>query len=123
VQRRAAAGQQGAYRKFSSSSRHVVCWRAAVHFLRGTMPTGRVKWFSADKGFGFIIPDDGAKEVFVHWSNIRGAGFRSLDQGVRVEFTIGQTPKGPQAENVTAVDHAFAEAPVNALTHRGLNDR
>src|SRR4051812_12022990 len=68
------------------------------------MATGRVKWFNAEKGFGFITPDDGSKDVFVHFSAIRGSGFRSLDEGARVQFEIGQGAKGPQAQDVTRTD-------------------
>lgn len=68
------------------------------------MPTGTVKWFDAGKGFGFISPDGGGKDVFVHFSAIQGSGYRSLDEGARVDFNIGQGPKGPQAENVTRID-------------------
>ena len=64
------------------------------------MPQGTVKWFNAEKGFGFIAQDDGGADVFVHYSAIETSGYRSLDEGQRVEFEITQGPKGPQAENV-----------------------
>ena len=63
--------------------------------------TGTVKWFNAEKGYGFITPEDGGKDCFVHHSAIQGQGFKTLDEGERVEFDIGQGQKGPQAENVT----------------------
>jgi CspA family cold shock protein len=67
------------------------------------MAQGTVKWFNGDKGFGFIAPDGGAPDVFVHFSEIQGSGYRSLDEDQRVEFTVEQGAKGPQAVRVTAI--------------------
>jgi CspA family cold shock protein len=67
------------------------------------MATGTVKWFNADKGFGFIAPDDGTADVFVHFSAIASSGYRSLDENQKVEFETTQGQKGPQAENVRPV--------------------
>ena len=61
---------------------------------------GTVKWFNATKGYGFIAPDDGTKDVFVHHSAIQMEGYASLDENERVEFTVEQSPKGPQATSV-----------------------
>jgi CspA family cold shock protein len=66
--------------------------------------TGTVERFMDEKGFGFIKPDAGGKDVFVHHSAIEGTGFKSLAQGARVEFDLVQDPKGPRAENVRAID-------------------
>ena len=67
------------------------------------MTTGTVKWFNAEKGFGFISPDDGSADVFAHFSAISGSGYKSLDENQKVEFDVTQGPKGPQAENVHAI--------------------
>jgi CspA family cold shock protein len=64
------------------------------------MAEGTVKWFNADKGYGFIAPDDGGADVFVHFSAIQSDGYRSLQENQRVEFSIGQGQRGPQAEQV-----------------------
>lgn len=67
------------------------------------MTTGTVKWFNADKGFGFITPEDGSKDVFAHFSAINAGGFRSLEENQHVEFETQDGPKGLQAANVTKI--------------------
>lgn len=67
------------------------------------MPTGKVKWFNDSKGFGFITPDDGGNDLFVHHTNIASQGFRSLREDQAVQYDEGQGPKGPQATNVRAL--------------------
>ena len=64
------------------------------------MATGNVKWFNESKGFGFITPEDGSKDVFVHFSAIASEGFRTLAEGQQVTFEVEDGPKGPQATNV-----------------------
>ncbi|NUT35270.1 MAG: cold-shock protein [Hamadaea sp.] len=67
------------------------------------MPTGTVKWFNAEKGFGFIEQDGGGPDLFVHYSAIATSGYRSLDEGQKVQFDVKQGQKGPQADNVTTI--------------------
>jgi CspA family cold shock protein len=64
------------------------------------MAQGTVKWFNAEKGYGFIAPDDGSADVFVHYSAIQSSGYRTLDEEQRVEFEVTQGQKGPQADQV-----------------------
>ena len=66
------------------------------------MATGTGKWFNEAKGFGFITPDDGGKDVFVHFSSIEGSGFKTLTEGQAVSFNVEDSPKGPQATRVSA---------------------
>ena len=67
------------------------------------MATGTVKWFNAEKGFGFISPEVGSADVFAHYSAIATSGYRSLDENQKVEFEVAQGPKGPQAENIRPI--------------------
>jgi len=67
------------------------------------MPTGTVKWFSDEKGFGFITPDEGSKDLFVHHTSIEADGYRSLAEGSRVEYESEQGDKGPKAINVRSI--------------------
>jgi len=85
---------------FSARARH----GAAAQQNEGKiMAQGTVKWFNAEKGFGFIAQDGGGDDVFVHFSAIQTQGYKSLDENQRVEFDVTPGPKGPQAENVRAV--------------------
>jgi len=65
------------------------------------LPQGKVKWFDEAKGYGFIVPNEGGKEVFVHYSTIQGNGFKTLKEGDTVSYELTEGPKGPQATNVT----------------------
>ena len=67
------------------------------------MPEGVVKWFNGEKGYGFITPDDGSKDLFVHFSGIQGSGYKNLEEGQRVSYEASQGQKGPQAINVTVL--------------------
>jgi cold shock protein len=67
------------------------------------MAIGTVKWFNAEKGFGFIAPEDGSADVFAHYSAINSGGFRSLEENQRVEFETQQGPKGLQAANIRVI--------------------
>ncbi|MGC9666373.1 cold-shock protein [Planosporangium sp. 12N6] len=67
------------------------------------MAVGTVKWFNAEKGFGFIAPDEGGDDIFAHFSAIQSNGFRTLEENQRVEFEVGQGRKGPQAENIRVI--------------------
>jgi cold shock protein len=68
-----------------------------------TTQTGTVKWFNADKGFGFITPDDGGKDLFAHFSQIQDSGYKTLTESQRVQFETTQGQKGPQASNIRSV--------------------
>ncbi len=68
------------------------------------MATGTVKWFSDDRGYGFIVPDEGGKDLFIHRSNIQVEGFRTLKEGQKVEYEVGEGRKGPEAIQVRPTD-------------------
>jgi cold shock protein len=68
------------------------------------MSTGTVKWFNDSKGFGFITPDDGGKDLFAHFSAIQGSGFKTLKENQKVSFDVAQGPKGPQAQNIRPLE-------------------
>jgi len=69
-----------------------------------TTQTGTVKWFNEGKGFGFIAPDDGGKDLFAHFKEIQGSGFKTLNENQRVQFEVTQGQKGPQASNIRTLD-------------------
>jgi CspA family cold shock protein len=69
------------------------------------VPRGTVKWFDSEKGYGFITPDDGGKDLFVHHTGIAGSGFKSLDEGESVSYEVSAGRKGPQAQNVSRVSN------------------
>src|SRR4051812_11601334 len=109
-----AATRGASWQVFRARTRYARGVRAAVgaQFLRrqhehnggkSNMPTGTVKWFNDDKGFGFITPDEGGKDLFVHHTGISGDGFKSLQEGAKVEFDAESGDKGPKAVNVTPV--------------------
>ncbi len=76
-------------------------WEAFIDWKACDMATGTVKWFNAEKGFGFIAQEGGGPDVFAHYSAINSSGFRELQEGQTVTFDVTQGQKGPQAENVT----------------------
>src|SRR3954462_615063 len=79
------------------------------------MAQGTVKWFNAEKGFGFIAPDGGAPDVFVHFSAIQGDGYRSLEDGQRVEFDVAPGRKGEEAQTVRVVGRSSRGAPGSGI--------
>src|SRR3954469_25590594 len=95
------------FRRTRASTDDAVSRRLLYPFVSGEggvhMATGTVKWFNASKGYGFITPDEGGKDLFVHHSQITGEGYKSLDEGARVEFESREGTKGPEATGVTPV--------------------
>ncbi len=83
------------------------------------MPQGTVKWFNEDKGFGFIQPDDGSEDVFVHHSGIAGSGFKTLEEGERVTYEVTRGRKGLQAENVSKASSNSSSVARRTLTVSG----
>jgi CspA family cold shock protein len=79
-----------------------MCRRSNLKGIDMAIQTGTVKWFNQDKGFGFIAPDDGGKDLFAHFSQIQGDGFKTLTENQRVSFEATQGQKGPQASNIRA---------------------
>jgi CspA family cold shock protein len=95
------AGKSSAGARRSELSEASSAQRQAHVVEEQHMPTGTVKWFSDEKGFGFITPDDGAKDLFVHHTGINGEGFRTLREGARVSYEAEDGEKGPKAVNVS----------------------
>ena len=87
-------------RRIPCSLRSAQCRPGPRHVWRTGMPQGTVKWFNAEKGFGFIATDDNGPDVFVHYSAIQSEGFRTLEENQRVSFEASQGAKGPQADSV-----------------------
>jgi CspA family cold shock protein len=83
------------------------------------MATGTVKWFNSEKGYGFITPDEGGKDLFVHFSAIQGSGYKSLDEGAKVEYEAQEGEKGPQAANVSVVVPATTHPSAPSKKGRG----
>src|SRR5215204_3644072 len=83
------------------------------------MPQGTVKWFNGEKGYGFITPDEGGDDLFVHYTAITGSGFRSLEEGAKVSYEATQGKKGMQAENVTPVQVESSIVPREGPKGRG----
>jgi len=106
-----AAPTSGAWRQSNSSLEHLARKRVSAlsaHYMQfrngmTQMSTGTVKWFNDSKGFGFITPDDGGKDLFAHHSNIQMDGYKSLKEGQKVSFDVTQGQKGPAAANIKAL--------------------
>ncbi len=79
-----------------------------------SMATGTVKWFNAEKGYGFVTPDDGGRDLFVHYTGIEGSGYRTLSEGQKVEYEATQGQKGPQATKVRVLAY-LVEPPIVSL--------
>ena len=84
---------------------------------------GTVKWFNSEKGYGFITPDDGSKDLFVHHSAIQGGGFRTLEEGEPVEFEVVPGTKGPAAENVVRLNAPASSPPPSPGSRERRGDR
>src|SRR5438876_3613077 len=102
---RAPASRYPVRDRRTSTGARALASLACSRFRQGGefMATGTVKWFSNDKGYGFITPEDGAKDLFVHHTGIAGEGFKSLTEGAKVEFDAAEGAKGPQATNVRVI--------------------